>query len=94
MLTEGEFIIIEELDFKEKEILAITFQSAGFGVYENLRYHKRLKSGNYKDFEYVGYVPSVGMIGVVDLSSYKSTRRVMYKQVMEELTNIIKYGKT
>jgi len=83
-ILTGQWIINEPLDFKRREILMITLEAAGVGIYEGTRMYSD------SSFKYIG-------MNGINIDSWKlhpgmfSLRTVFtYDEIMKELHKIIK----
>lgn len=81
------WIINRVLDFKEREILMITLEAAGYEIYQETRL------GTYsKDYPYIGTAPhdSWSIVGFRQIYDNMNRNILTYEEVICELHKIIK----
>lgn len=81
-----EWVIVDEVDTKSREILSLLIQAAGFKVCTS-RYNENVWYFLPHVGRYVSYHPSLGLVSTN--TYFKSTIIVEYDQVMHKLKNII-----
>lgn len=84
-ILSDDWIIPVPLTIKEKEILAITIQSAGLEIIESEW------ALNYQEGRYVRYGTQMGgLVGLDSIRPHPGVRKVSYDEVMKELIEKIK----